>query len=1362
MKPKLQGVAQNSALFSVGERGVVVNTRRMSASVVDLEQAALSEFWMAPPKGAPINTWSEIALSAATRSDSTDVSVMASGSENRAYTIPKAVSGAARKALQDLSKPSAEATAGSRRTAALLAAGGQVQLSDVLYISRFFGRNTVDTAGDLRWSCWGGDFGRNWSQGIAAKTPVTASGDVELNLLSFYEGDDTERAFWAEYASADDVENVVGLYKRDELGAWYAWGNGDWFEAATPASANLVELDDDTAVYVASSLYDAPDTACSLRDFDPDEWEVAQEGLAGIDLEAVEDVMTPEALAAAGPSEKYTPEERSQNASRQVRDANGRFTEVGDSGTLRGGVRGEVINTVRDNVIVKGEDGNTYQVPGRDWTADGGEEPAPTPDPKKIRPLNLDKILAQPRVSETTPKAWLKTLLPPMGAKQIKDVIDDYSGFIREERRKNAAKFKGGNPAFSIEEKPNPETTDVPPIYMALVDREDTRAVTDLIALVPASTTTNDVTTYRRVGGEWVEDVKILQDLRSPTPPPVVKLDEAQYQDVLSQVDTATPPEEGETPENVQAAAAITLDFEPVCVPAWDENGNVVGLVASAAGTGYRDDVDELHRFFSIGAGAAAIGWGRSDAADRAERILKPYLGARARAYVHARTKDPARALLASGAAPVDELEIPENITATLKRLDEAPLDVFVILAAGGADRNRGGAEKLRRYWLYGKGAAKIRWGTPGDWRRCVRQLSKYLGPRAKGYCALRHREATGMWTGDRRHTDEYSLAAGGAPIRSMTDIRRTPEVLRASAERARMLSAKQRVYGIADAIGPIPQEASEITPSRAGRAFRIPLVIPEGLESGDGRTFERGSLSMRSFPIPLMWQIKTGEGHDGSFVVGRIDRVERTEDGLGNAYGVFDTGPYGAEAQRMVENRMLRFVSADLDRFEADEVELADDDGEIKGTRLKIKKGRLMGVTLVAKPAFQECTIELVPLEEEVVINDGVYEAPPSEGTPIVASVNIAASIPVEPPRVWFERPILNGPTPITVTDAGQVFGHIATWDMNHIGLPGTTRAPRSASNYAYFHTGVLRTNDGKDVPVGQLTLAGGHADLMADAAAAVKHYDDTGSAIADVHAGEDNYGIWVAGALRPGTSPEQVRALRASAPSGDWRNINGRLELVAVCQVNVPGFPVPRAQVASGAVCAMVAAGTAVLSKMRQTDEDLQVRIQRLEQAENKRDQERREAALAKVAAARAERDEKQQTMESLAAAARARVFRVLDIDGYLTEFKDFPAEKREQLAKEKKALKDGSFPIENAADLRRAIKAYGRAEESKQAQVRRHIVRRARELDKTDLIPENWSEASLTDLALSARDARETLTAAALANKAEQLRNRVRKDG
>lgn len=50
--------------------------------------------------------------------------------------------------------------------------------------------------------------------------------------------------------------------------------------------------------------------------------------------------------------------------------------------------------------------------------------------------------------------------------------------------------------------------------------------------------------------------------------------------------------------------------------------------------------------------------------------------------------------------------------------------------------KDRANTEKLRRYWLYGKGAAKIRWGQPGSWRRCYRNLVKHLGPRmTPGYC---------------------------------------------------------------------------------------------------------------------------------------------------------------------------------------------------------------------------------------------------------------------------------------------------------------------------------------------------------------------------------------------------------------------------------------------------------------------------------------------------------------------------------------------------------------------------------------------------------------------------------------------------
>lgn len=83
---------------------------------------------------------------------------------------------------------------------------------------------------------------------------------------------------------------------------------------------------------------------------------------------------------------------------------------------------------------------------------------------------------------------------------------------------------------------------------------------------------------------------------------------------------------------------------------------------------------------------------------------------------------------------------------------DDIPSEVSVDLKAGGADRNKGGAEKLRRYWTRGPGGAKIGWKTSGDFTRCVELVGKHLGARAKGYCALRHREMVGYYPGDRRN----------------------------------------------------------------------------------------------------------------------------------------------------------------------------------------------------------------------------------------------------------------------------------------------------------------------------------------------------------------------------------------------------------------------------------------------------------------------------------------------------------------------------------------------------------------------------------------------------------------------------------
>ena len=178
----------------------------------------------------------------------------------------------------------------------------------------------------------------------------------------------------------------------------------------------------------------------------------------------------------------------------------------------------------------------------------------------------------------------------------------------------------------------------------------------------------------------------------------------------------------------------------------------------------------------------------------------------------------------------------------------------------------------------------------------------------------------------------------------------------------------------------------------------------------------------------------------------------------------------------------------------------------------------------------------------------------------------------PVCPPSDWFDPPFLSEPTPLTVEDSGRIFGHLAVWGQCHVGFADRCiTPPSSAAAYAHFRTGEILCDDGTRVPVGQITLGTGHADHSASARETLRHYDNTGSAVADVMAGEDEFGIWLAGALRPGLAPERIRELMAADVSGDWRRIGGALELVGVLAVNVPGFPKLRVREAEGLVASL-----------------------------------------------------------------------------------------------------------------------------------------------------------------------------------------------
>jgi Escherichia/Staphylococcus phage prohead protease len=58
---------------------------------------------------------------------------------------------------------------------------------------------------------------------------------------------------------------------------------------------------------------------------------------------------------------------------------------------------------------------------------------------------------------------------------------------------------------------------------------------------------------------------------------------------------------------------------------------------------------------------------------------------------------------------------------------------------------NPSGTERLHQYWVHGEGAAKIAWGEPDDFARCVEHLGKYIRD-PQGYCNLAHKAALGIY----------------------------------------------------------------------------------------------------------------------------------------------------------------------------------------------------------------------------------------------------------------------------------------------------------------------------------------------------------------------------------------------------------------------------------------------------------------------------------------------------------------------------------------------------------------------------------------------------------------------------------------
>jgi hypothetical protein len=228
----------------------------------------------------------------------------------------------------------------------------------------------------------------------------------------------------------------------------------------------------------------------------------------------------------------------------------------------------------------------------------------------------------------------------------------------------------------------------------------------------------------------------MIEDLRGVTPPTVVHLqNEDMIKNVLGQIDEhdGQPVEEEEStpaPASDAAIAASAFEFLSSKSRTARETAAKKGYALPDGSFPIVDDADLKN---------AVRAFGRAKNPDAAKRHIKKR----------------ARALNRTDLLPeewttnsLQDLFDTSNLSPLYGPHGEIIASVMAAGVPGVADTpsDKASVERLYQYWTAGAGAAKIRWGTPGDLTRCHRNLTKYVGPdRAWGLCQNYHKRIFGV-----------------------------------------------------------------------------------------------------------------------------------------------------------------------------------------------------------------------------------------------------------------------------------------------------------------------------------------------------------------------------------------------------------------------------------------------------------------------------------------------------------------------------------------------------------------------------------------------------------------------------------------
>jgi hypothetical protein len=494
------------------------------------------------------------------------------------------------------------------------------------------------------------------------------------------------------------------------------------------------------------------------------------------------------------------------------------------------------------------------------------------------------------------------------------------------------------------------------------------------------------------------------------------------------------------------------------------------------------------------------------------------------------------------------------------------------------------------------------------------------------------------------RHTER---GPGNATVRNREGSRQD-EIDRRAADG--VIRARDDPNGVGDITSAAPP------PERIHAMQTFTAVLAHlGVPTDDGRMLAADiALRFRDTPLPLRWQRQDIPQHGEAFTVGAIDSISVQGTEVVASGHMIDTAEAAEAALQIREGVTAPSVDlADVEweiRDDKGNPILDFDDVEEDAKLYAVTTSAIVtAATLVAIPAFGNTSITLDQESDEALVAaaaapprfgdttitlDEVTDSPADTADVDKALLAAAAVRPwFRPAGTMFADPGFTEPTPLHMTEDGRIQGHLAVWGICHVGISDRcVTAPRSATAYAHFHVSSVETSDGTRLPVGRLTVGGGHAGHGLDARAASEHYDTLCTSWAYVRAGEDAHGIWVSGVPHPAATDEQVRDGLSAPLSGDWRSVGGHLELVAALSVNTPGFPVVRAREEEGRVKVLVAS---LAPRYRRTDTD-ETRLRfvaRTAVHEYRQGEARRAAALGLI------RKRRQSTARALIAAARKR---------------------------------------------------------------------------------------------------------------------------